>query len=120
MNGIVRTVMSIKWSALAWLVFTGLGLLSMGALGFALYYAAWPALAPFHGNPNRWTGDWVWPAMIGAGMLWPLSFLVAGWMHLHLEKLGWSRFANGLAYALILWLGAALVWWAMLATRHTA
>lgn len=118
-QSILQLIAPMKWSLAAWGVFTALGLLSMGLLGFALYFLAWPVLGPVYGNANRWTGDWVWPVMIGAGMLWPLSFLAAGGVQLYLESIGWGRLPAVAAYAAILWLGAVLVWWLLLATRHT-
>lgn len=81
-------VLSIRWSLIAFVVTLILGFRSMGALGAALYYACYPVLAPFYGNLNDWRGDWVWNATIWAGMLWSVSFLVAGTINLQLEAHG--------------------------------
>ena len=69
----------MKRSYVAALVTAALGLLSMGFLGAALYALALPVLWPLYGDPDRWSGDNVWPAMIGAGVLWSISFVVGGW-----------------------------------------
>lgn len=104
----------MKRSLLAAFVVAALGLLSMGGLGALLYYAAYPVLGPFYGNLDDWRGDDVWPAMIGAGMLWAFSFLAAGWLNQRLLQR--SKHARRLAYAVTLWLGAILTWVFMLAT----
>lgn len=50
----------------------------MGALGAMLYYACCPLPGPFYGTLDGWHGDWAWTATILAGMLWSLSFVIAG------------------------------------------
>lgn len=87
-----------------------LGLLSMGLLGALLYYVAAPALWPLFGNFNDWHGEEVWPATIFAGMLWSVSFLVAGWLNKRQESLGRPRWRRRLSYLGVLWVGAVLVW----------
>lgn len=107
----------MKRSLIAFALALVLSFLSMGALGGLLYYACYPLFAPFYGDLNGWRGDWVWPATIGAGMLWSLSFLVAGWVGV--RWLGGARavFRNSV-YCLVLWLGAALSWALMLLTSY--
>jgi hypothetical protein len=112
---ILSSLLTIKRSIVACIVAAILGLLSMGALGGGLYYAAYPLLAPFFGNPNDWRGDWVWPTMILAGILWSLSFPVAGYLD---HRLVLRRHAPGfrrVIYALVLWGGAAICWALLLA-----
>ncbi|WP_157094212.1 hypothetical protein [Brucella pseudogrignonensis] len=111
-------ILAMKWSAVGFAVALVLGLLSMGLLGAALYYACYPVLAPFYGNPNSdWSGDWVWSAMIWAGMLWSISFLVAGWLNLQLVP-HLPRLPRAIAYLAVLWLGALAVWYAVLAASY--
>ena len=100
----------MKRSYVAALVTAALGLLSMGFLGAALYALALPVLWPLYGDPDRWSGDNVWPAMIGAGVLWSISFVVAGRINRRLEQAGWSPWPRRGIYVLVLWLGAALSW----------
>lgn len=111
-------ILAIKWSVVGFVATLVLGLLGMGGLGAALYYACYPVLAPFYGNPNSdWSGDWVWSAMIWAGMLWSLSFLVAGWLNLQLVP-HLSALPRAIVYVAVLWLGALAVWSAVLASSY--
>jgi len=105
----------IRRSVIAFLVTLALGLLSMGAQGAALYYAAFPALVPVFGDLNDWRGDWVWPATILAGMAWSASFLIAGLVTLRLERRGVGIGPRRIVYGALLWLGAVAAWWAVLA-----
>ena len=110
----------MRRSLIAALVVAGLGLLSMGVLGALLYYMAAPALWPLYGNLNDWRGDDVWPATIGVGILWSLSFLVAGWLNRRLKGAGWTTWPRRVVYALVLWLGAVLLWLFMASTMTIA
>ena len=112
-------ILSMKWSFVAFAVTLALGLISMGLLGGLLYYACYPLLGPFYGNLNHWRGDWVWSATIGAGMLWSVSFLAAGWLNLHLEPYA-SALLRGIGYVVVLWLGAALIWAYILMASYEA
>lgn len=87
-----------------------LGVLSMGALGAALYYAGYPLLMPLYGKLDDWHGDWVWPATMAAGSAWSLSFLAAGALHLRLERSQLSSAARRAVYAATLWIGAVAAW----------
>jgi hypothetical protein len=84
-----------------------LGLLSMGILGACLYYAV-----SFLGMPdiNSFHGDWVWPAMIVAGMSWSFSFLLAAIIHDILQKYLYSKTVLLSIYLLLLWLCDYLIW----------
>ena len=97
-------------SWLAALAVVLLGLVSMGALGGLLYFAVAPAVWPLFGNLNDWRGDGVWPATVAVGMLWSLGFVLAGWLNQRWLARGWSPRRRRLAYAAVLWLGAALLW----------
>ena len=111
-------LLSINWSLGALAVTLILGLLSMGALGAALYYLCYPVLAPFYGNLNDWRGDWVWSATIWAGMLWSVSFFAAGALNLRLEGQGISAPWRGGAYLAVLWAGALAIWGLLLVTQY--
>ncbi len=108
----------MKRSIIAAVAVAVLGFLSMGILGFVLYYAVYPLLAPFYGNINYWLGDDVWPSTIAAGVLWSLSFLVAGAVHRRQERAGVARGWRRFCYVLILWLGAALLWFYLASTME--
>lgn len=110
-------LLAIKWSLIAFAVALVLDFLSMGVLGAALYYACYPLLAPFYGNPSNWDGDWVWPAIILAGMLWSVSFLAAGWLNLNLTPHA-SALLRGIVYVVVLWLSAVLIWVFILVTSY--
>ena len=110
--------MATKRSVWAFLFAGALGLLSMGLLGAALYYAVCLALPSSYPRFDDLRGDWVWPAVIGIGMGWSLSFLLAGALNLFLERTGMSSvFWRRLIYVLVLWVCALLLWWGTLAGR---
>lgn len=106
----MNTLLAIKGSIIAGVVVAVAGLLSMGILGFGLYYACYPLLEPLYGNLNDWRGDDVWPATLWAGMLWAIFFPVAGWVDLRLKQAGKPGALRALAWLAILWAGAAIVW----------
>ncbi len=110
----------MRKSIIAGAIASGLGLLGMGVLGGVLAYAVWPLTAGMGGNPNDWQGDDVWPAMIGAGMLWGVCFPVAGLLDRGLSARGTAKALRWLAYGLVLWLGAMLIWGFLLATMDLA
>jgi hypothetical protein len=111
---IISLCLQMKRSIVAFFAALALGLLSMGLLGAALYYAIYPLLAPYYGDPNDWHGDRVWPSIILAGMGWSFSFLGAGLLNVRLEKAGWGRLSRRLMYIFMLWLGALLIWFLIL------
>lgn len=98
-----------KFSIIAFFSVAALGLLSMGALGALLYY---PVCFLFKNYPpfNSWTGDWVWPAIIGVGMAWSVGFLFGGVAVHFLSKIIASKALLYVYYAIILWLWTALLW----------
>jgi hypothetical protein len=96
---------------LAFIITLIVGLFSMGALGFVLFYPVYPVLAPFFGGPDEWpSGDWLWSSTIAAGMAWSFSFLVAGLLNRRLEQVGWRAHYRKAIYVAVLWIGAALIW----------
>ena len=106
----------MKRSFIAAAAVAALGLLSMGLLGALVYLLAAPVLWPIYGNFEHWSGDDVWPAMIGAGMLWALGFLAAGWLSRRLAAAAWPKWRRRAVYGLVLWLSAVAIWALLLAT----
>jgi hypothetical protein len=106
----MRWISPIKFSFIAFLVALSLGLLSMGILGASLYYTVLPILAMQFPPLSTWHGDWVWPAMISAGMLWSFGFLIAGVANHNLLKQNTSKHLRQLIYIIILWLWAFIIW----------
>ncbi len=98
-----------KFSIIAFLITLVLGFVSIGLLGMALYYCVaflFTSYAPL----NDWRGDWVWPAIIIAGMIWSFSFILAGIIWHYLSKFISSKIILRIIYLSILWLSAALIW----------
>lgn len=101
----------MKRSIVAGFIAGGFGLLSMGALGLALYYMSYPLHYPLFGDIETWEGkDLFWPSILWAGMLWGLAFPVAGWFDMRLARDARGAMMRRLVYLAILWLGAGLVW----------
>ena len=64
-----------RFSILAFCGSMALSLLSMGALGYLLYYPVAPLLPE---SIDTLPGDTTWPSVIFAGMVWSFGFLLAG------------------------------------------
>ena len=92
----------------------GLTLLSLGMTGYALYWLAWPLIWPWYPSAAGWSGDWVWAAMVGIGMVWSLLFLPVGYFNQWLLERGVAQGVRRAIYAALLWFGAALMWWGTL------
>ena len=101
---------ALKKSVIAFVTTLVLGFASMGFLGIALYYSVAPVLWLRFAPEDRWHGDWVWPAIIGVGMAWSVSFLIAGVANHFLVRRRLRASLRRLAYLGILWLWALLVW----------
>jgi hypothetical protein len=104
----------VRFSIVAFLITFALGLLSMGALGGGLYYTLLPAIKNQFPPFNSWTGDWVWPAMIGSGMLWSTGFIFGGIVYHYLLKLKIPKFITIILYIFILWISINLIWFIIL------
>lgn len=104
---------NIRFSLIAFFVTAVLGLLSMGALGGLLYF---PVSFLFTSYPtlNDWSGDWVWPTVIMVGMLWSFGFVFGGAAWHYLNKRTNSIVLLTLAYLVILWCWAAILWFWMI------
>ncbi len=106
-----------RFSIIGFLSAAALGLLSMGALGGGLYYTLLPAIKNHFPPFNSWSGDWVWPAMIGSGMLWSTGFVFAGLANHYFSKINPPKFLLILVYALILWVWINAVWYLILSQQ---
>lgn len=100
----------MKRSVIAFVVALAFGFLGMGVLGALLYWCASPILVPLYGDLQQWHGDWVWPAMLWAGMIWPFAFLAAGLLDSRLKVARLSAFVRRSAYLGVLWVSAVLAW----------
>lgn len=100
----------MRFSLISFIITLALGLLSMGFLGIGIYYVVSPLLNLKFPDLDSLHGDWVWPALILAGMFWSFGFLIAGWVYLHLTRFDWTRMTKVLAYIFILLLWALIIW----------
>ena len=109
---------SLKWSVAAAIAAVGLSFLSLGLLGYVLYYAAYPIVALAYPPLTDWRPDTVWPLIVGAGIVWSLSFLPAGILDHALAARGVAVGRRRLAYVLVLWAGAVIAWLFLIATNN--
>jgi hypothetical protein len=110
LDACMRFLCPMKRSAIAFLVSGALGFFSMGFLGIGLLYAVQPVLNLWFLHGEQWHGDWVWPALIAAGVFWSLGFLMAGALNLRLQARGWGITARRVVYVAVLWLWALCLW----------
>src|SRR3954469_15110938 len=101
----------IRFSILAFVISLALGLLSMGALGAGLYYTILPLIKDRFPPLDAWRGDWVWPAMIGSGMLWSFGFILGAFSYHYLQKLKAHRLLNRALYVIVLWAWINVIWY---------
>ncbi len=114
MRALLRGLVAMKGSLLAFLVTLGLAFLSFGYVSLALYVVVSPVLTLVFPPLDQWRGPWVWPVLVGVAILWSFSFIPAGILDLRLAARGVSAARRRLAYLAVLWLGALLAWFAML------
>jgi len=107
---ILPTTKAMRFSLLGFIITLALGLLSMGFLGAGLYSLVSPLLNLKFPDLNSLHGDWVWPALILAGMFWSFGFLIAGWVYLYLSRFNWSKAILIAVYILILLIWASIIW----------
>ena len=117
---VLHYVWSLKWSVAGCAGAILASFLSLGMLGYVLYYLAYPVVGLVYPPLTAWRGDAVWPLIIGAGILWAPSFLVAGAVEHAMAGRGVSPARRTVAYLVVLWLGAAAVWLFLLATNLPA
>jgi hypothetical protein len=82
-----------------------------------LYYLAYPVVGFVYPPMHVWRPDAVWPLIVGAGIVWALSFPVAGVIDHALLVRGASAGRRGLAYLVVLWVGAVAAWSFLLVTN---
>jgi hypothetical protein len=111
---------SIKWSLAGFAAAILASFLSLGMLGYVLYYLAYPIVGLAYPPLTAWRPDAVWPLIVGAGIVWSLSFLPAGVLDHALAARGTSSARRKISYLLILWIGAVAAWSFMIATSLPA
>ncbi|MBK5279612.1 MAG: hypothetical protein JJE09_12190 [Bacteroidia bacterium] len=99
-----------KFSIIAFLLTMALGLLSMGALGYGLYFLVSPFLEK---DLDSLRGDITWPTVLIVGMLSSIGFLFAGVVFRFL-RFRIKELASYLVYAIILWAWVLLLWYVFL------
>jgi hypothetical protein len=99
-----------KFSIVAFVLTLVLGLLSKGALGYALYFLVAPVLEK---DIDSLRGDIAWPTVLATGMLSSFGFLVAGAIF-HYTRFHIKEFASYILYAFILWAWVFFVWYVFL------
>ena len=99
-----------KFSIVAFILTMALGLLSMGALGYALYYLVAPVLDK---DIDSLQGDSTWPTVIAAGMAWSFGFIWSG-LAFHFLRKRIGEFMSYLIYVLILWIWLWMLWYCFL------
>lgn len=99
-----------KFSIVAFLLTLALGLLSMGALGYGLYFLVSPLLEK---DIDSLRGDITWPTILAVGILSSFGFLFAG-VTFHYLKFRIKEFPSYTVYAFILWAWTYLLWYGFL------
>ncbi|WP_421999760.1 hypothetical protein [Reyranella sp.] len=117
---LLQYIWSLKWSVAACGLAIFASFLSLGLLGYVLYYLAYPVVGLVYPPLTSWRGDTVWPLIIGAGIIWSLSFLVAGVVDHAIAARGAARGRRTAAYLAVLWAGAVAAWLFLLATNLPA
>jgi hypothetical protein len=102
------------WSVAAFVLFAFLGIAGMGALSAMLVVFASPFLNLCFPPLDSWRGDWVWPIMVVYGVIWPLSFLVAGFLDRLWKRRGRGRGFRWAVYLGVLYAGAVITGYALL------
>ena len=100
-----------KFSVIAFVISEVLSFLSLGALGYLVYYAVAPLLPESIDTLN---GDSVWPSVIFAGMLWSAGFLLAGLLIHHLKSRIQQKGLKIVLYLLVLWIWDYLIWYSII------
>jgi hypothetical protein len=117
---VFRYIWSLKWSLVAVAGAILASFLSLGMLGYVLYYLAYPVVGLAYPPLTAWRAAAVWPLIIGAGVAWSLSFLPAGVIDHALAARGISPGRRRISYLLVLWIGAIAAWSFLIATSLPA
>ncbi|OYX88675.1 MAG: hypothetical protein B7Y84_07990 [Azorhizobium sp. 32-67-21] len=101
-----RHLSSLLWSLIAMVGAAVLPVVTLGLSSYLVYLAASPVLRLFY--PPIWAakGPLLWPVLIGAGILWSASFLVAGILDTVLKARGHSATPRRIACPGVLWIGS--------------
>lgn len=110
----MQRIFAMRKSWLACVVAFVVALVTLGATGVALYFLTWPLVGAWYPAFATWSGDWVWGALAGTAIFWSVFFLVAGYVNQLLLERNQPLGQRRAVYVLILWAGAALLWWATL------
>ncbi|RVT91568.1 hypothetical protein EOD42_21605 [Rhodovarius crocodyli] len=102
------------WSIVAFVVFACLGFLGMGVTSAVLMEAIRPFLTICFPPIGEWRGDWVWPILIAYGLIWPVSFLVAGFLDRIWKRQGRGKWFRRGVYLAVLYAGAVITAYALL------
>lgn len=113
----LRYIWSLKWSLVGAVAAILASFLSLGLLGYVLYYLAYPVVGFVYPPLSAWRPDTVWPLIVAAGIVWAMSFPVAGVIDHTLAVRGTSAARRGLSYVLVLWIGAMAAWSLLIATN---
>jgi hypothetical protein len=112
----LRYIWSLKWSLAGFAAAFLLSFLSLGMLGYVLYYAAYPVVGVAYPPLTAWRPDTVWPLIVGAGLVWSFSFIPAGVIDHALAGRGVARVPRNISYLVVLWIGAVAAWLLLIAT----
>ncbi len=94
----MRYIWSLKWSLAGFAAAFALSFLSLGMLGYVLYYAAYPVVGMAYPPLTAWRPDTVWPLIVGAGLVWSFSFIPAGVIDHALAGRGVARVQRNISY----------------------
>ena len=111
----LRYIWSLKWSLAGFAAAIVLSFLSLGMLGYVLYYATYPVVVAAYPPLTAWRPDTVWPLIVAAGVVWSVSFIPAGVIDRALAGRGVARMPRNLSYLAVLWVGAAAAWLLLIA-----
>ncbi|MEB8433851.1 hypothetical protein OO007_16560 [Cocleimonas sp. KMM 6892] len=117
---LLPTTQVMRLSLLAFVATLFLALFSMGFLGLLLYYMVSPVLNLSFPDIDSLHGDWIWPAIIVAGMVWAFGFLIAGKLYLFIKarfKLIGSKSLLITTYTIVLVIWALVIWTAIFIGR---
>jgi hypothetical protein len=99
-----------RFSIVAFLLTMALGLLSMGALGYGLYFLVAPVLDK---DIESLRGDAIWPTVLMVGMLSSFGFLF-GSISFHYLRSKIKELASYIVYVAITWLWILFLWYIFL------
>jgi hypothetical protein len=99
-----------KFSIVAFALTLALGVLSMGAYGYGLYFLVAPFLEK---DIDSLRGDTTWPTILMVGALSSLGFLFAG-AAFHYLRYRIREVASYIVYAIMLWGWVWILWYVFL------